>query len=195
MLGGGSEREWLEPLDREGNRRVDNLGIADQVIGSHQGPYAGLNLVNPQPGMEYQWMLNPSRPRASHADLLAIHAVGGAIVKEDDPEFAMFQKIPSAEGTALDTQTVYRELVLVKIPESRMNERRRELQEKNARMLRRGPEETFVQGASIDEQERYHQRGPTRFRRADHRSEFQHDGRTAEISMPDSGVVKTEHLE
>ncbi len=62
-------------------------------------------------------------------------------------------------------------------------------------MLRKGPEESFVGGASFDEQERYQNRGPTRFRRSDHRSEFKHDGATTEISMPDTGVVKTEHLE
>ena len=196
MLGGGADRDWLEPLDREGNRNAEAMDITEQVVGCHQGPYAGLNLVNPQPGMEYQWMMNPGRPGAHHANLLAIHALGATIVKDDDPEFALYQKLPEMQtGTAIDTITVYKELVLVKIPSEKMAARRRENLEQNQRILRRGPEEAFVRGAGAEEQDRYQERGPTRFRRTDHRSEFKSDGRTTEISMPDSGVVRTEHIE
>ena len=140
-------------------------------------------------------MMNPARPGANHADLLAIHALGATIVKDEDPEFALYQKLPSLMSGAIDTATVYKELVLVKIPESRMAERRQENLELNQRLLRRGPEEAFVGGASAEERERYQERGPTRFRRTDHRSEFKSDGTTTDISMPDSGVVRTEHIE
>ena len=57
-LGGGSDREWIERLSSEGNRTNHGLPVDGEVVGCHVGPYAGLNLVNPQPGYEYIWMLN-----------------------------------------------------------------------------------------------------------------------------------------
>ena len=193
-LGGGSNREWLEPLDSEGNRNPD-IPIEDQVIGDHAGSYAGLNLFGAQPGFEYQWCLNPSRPGGGPGDSHAIHAIGGQVVKDEDPEFAAFTKMEGMEASGVDTNTIFRELCLVRIPAERQRRRMQENLEKNNRMLRKGPEESFVNRASIDERERYSGRGPTRFALRDHQTNFNHDRDTVEVSLPDSGIVRTENIQ
>jgi len=194
MLGGGSQREWLEPLDAEGNRRSDDLPIDGQLVGCHIGDYAGLNLVNPQPGFEYEWLLNPATARNSTAASLQIHSLGGQIVSEGDPEFAAFKLMEGLESTPLDTSTMYKELVLVRIPVERQRARMAKIEEKNKKMLRRGPEESFVGRASALESERYSGRGPTRFALRSHQTDFKHDSDSVEVSLPDSGIVRTETI-
>jgi len=194
-LGGGSDREWIEPLNAEGNRVGHGVNTELNVVGCHVGPYAGLNLVNPQPGYEYIWMLNPSRSGASPADSLQIHVVGGQVVKEADPEFAAFMAMEGMDASPLDTSTMYKELVLVRIPAEKQLKRQQDNDAKNQRMLRRGPEESFVGRASHTESERYSGRGPTRFALRDHQTQFNHDRDTVEVSLPDSGIVRTEHIE
>lgn len=194
MLGGGMDREWLEPLDSEGNRNPD-IPIQDRVVGCHVGPYAGLNLYNPLPGYEYEWLLNPSRSGASPADSLQIHEIGGTVVKEGDQEFAAFTVMEGMEASPMDTSTIFRELVLVRIPSEVQHARMQANLEKNNRMLRRGPEESFVGKASSLENERYSGRGPTRFALRDHQTEFKHGSDTVEVSLPDSGIVRTENID
>ncbi len=191
MWGGGLDLEWLEHLDAEGNRT--NIPTEKRIVGNPVGPYAGLNVCDPQPGFEYQWMLNPSRPGANPADSLAIHVIGGVVVTSEDPEFAAFKKLEGMGAGALDTSTLYKELVLVKIPEEMQARRRQENLEKNARMLRKDPADSFVAGTSALESERYSGRGPTRFALRGHQTEFTHGLDTAEVSLPDSGIVKTEN--
>ena len=197
MLGGGSQREWLEPLDSEGNRRGHDLLVEGRMVGCHLGNFAGLNVCDPQPGFEYEWMMNPSREGANIADGMRIQQLGGQVVKDGDPEFAAFKHMEGmGGGTSLDTSTIYKELVLVRIPAERQRARLAAINEKNKRMLRRGPEETFVGGASeLEQSSRYNERGPTRFAMGDHRTEFKHDRDTVEVSLPNSGIVRTEHNE
>jgi hypothetical protein len=194
MLGGGSDREWLEPLDAEGNRNPD-LPIEDRVVGCHVGPYAGLNLYNPQPGFEYEWLLNPEGSLGGPAASLAIHEIGGQVVREGDPELAVFKTMEGMGASATDTSTIFKELILVRIPEERQRARMQAHLEKNNRMLRKGPEESFVGKASYLEGERYSGRGPTRFALRDHQTEFKHDRDTVEVSLPDSGIVRTENID
>jgi hypothetical protein len=195
MLGGGFDRSWLEGLDSEGNRNPE-IGVENRVVGCHVGPYAGLNIYDAQPGWEYQWMLNPSRSGAGPADSLLIHEIGGTVVSEGDPEFAAFNSMEGMEASPLDTSQMFRELVLVKIPQERQAQRRRENMEKNARMLRAGPEESFVNRASdLEREPRYNDRGPTRFAMRGHQTQFNHDRDTVEVSLPDSGIVRTENIE
>ncbi len=59
MIGSGSDRKWLTPLDTQGNANPGSLGVEDDVTGCHAGAYSGLNVCNAQPGFEYQWPLNP----------------------------------------------------------------------------------------------------------------------------------------
>ncbi len=92
----------------------------------------------------------------------------------------------------MDTSTIFRELVLVKIPAEVQAARMLANTEKNNRMLRKGPEESFVNQASHEERERYSGSGPTRFAMRDHQTEFKHGHDTVEVSIPDSGIVRTE---
>ena len=193
-LGGGNDRSWLEPLDSEGNRNPD-LGIEHRVVGCHVGPYAGLNVYDPQPGFEYQWMLNPEGNMGGPAASLQIHTIGGQVVKDGDQEFAAFKVMEGMQATGTDTSSIFNEVILVRIPEARQRQRQQENLEKNARMLRKGPEESFVNRASHDERERYSGRGPTRFALRDHQTEFNHDRDTVEVSLPDSGIVRTENID
>ena len=57
ILGGGADREWLEPLDEVGNREPDDDVEVDfeKMIGCHTGVFSGLNVYDPQPGFEYIW--------------------------------------------------------------------------------------------------------------------------------------------
>jgi hypothetical protein len=195
MLGGGMDLGWCERLDSDGNRNP-HMGVEEGVVGCHVGVYAGLNLYNAQPGNEYQWMMNPSRMGSSPADSLQIHQLGGSVVQGDDPEYAAFNKMEGMQASPLDTSNIFNELVLVRIPEARMAERRRENVEKNAKMLRAGPEESFVSRASDRERdERYQGRGPTRFAMRGHQTQFNHDRDTVEVSLPDSGIVRTENMD
>ena len=191
MLGGGSDREWIETLDSEGNRNP-GLDVEEHMIGCHVGPYSGLNVFNPQPGFDYEWLMNPSRSGGGPADAIAIQILQGQIVKEEDPEFAAFRAMDGMENVPLDTSTMFRELVLVRIPEEVQHARRKETADKNAKMLRKGPEESFVNSASAAERERYSGRGPTRFAMRGHQTEFTHGRDTVEVSLPDSGIVRTE---
>ena len=196
MLGGGSQREWLEPLDSEGNRQGHDLLVEGRMVGCHLGNFAGLNVVDPQPGFEYEWMMNPARDGASPSDGMRIHQVGGQVVKDGDSEFAAFKHMEGmGDSSPLDTSTIYKELVLVRIPAEKQRARLQAISDKNKRMLRKGPEESFVSNASAQESERYSGYGPTRFARSDHRTEFKHDRDVAELSLPDSGIVRTEHIE
>ena len=190
-LGGGSDREWLESLDSEGNRNPD-LPIEDRVIGSHVGPYAGLNLFNARPGFEYEWLLNPSRSGGHPADALMIHQIGGEVVKDGDQEYAAFKTMEGMQSEGVDTNTVFNELVLVRIPVEAQRQRMQKHQDANNRMLRKGPEESFVNQASHEERERYSGSGPTRFAMRDHKTEFKHGQSTVEVSIPDSGIVRTD---
>jgi hypothetical protein len=196
MLGGGADRSWLEPLDAEGNRRND-LPVEDQMIGCHLGNFAGLNVLNPQPGFEYEWMLYPPTARNSTAASLEIGRLGGSMVREGDPEYAAFSEMEGMQGSAIDTAVVYNnELVLVRIPVEKQRARMAAIEEKNQRMLRKGPEDAFVGGASgLEQSPRYNERGPTRFAMRDHQTEFKHDRDTVEISIPSSGIVRTGNIE
>lgn len=193
MLGGGGERDWLIPLDPQGNKSMEADGIFENTVGCHTGLFAGLNIINPQPGYEYQWMLNPSRMGADVSDSLAIHELGGIVVVADDPEFAAYQKMQGMDASPLDTSTVFKELVLVRVPEARMRQRREAQVEANLRQLRGGPEESFVSKASAEEIQAG-QGAPTRFRSRRHQTEFQEGGQTRELSVPDTGIVRTDDV-
>jgi hypothetical protein len=117
------------------------------------------------------------------------------VVKEDDPEFAAFKVMEGMEASPLDTSTMYKELVLVRIPAETQRKYQQENQDKNNKMLRKGPAESFVNRASQAEFERYSGRGPTRFALSDHQTQFNHDRDTAEVSLPDSGIVRTENID
>ncbi len=195
-FGGGADRGWLIPLDAEGNRPSEHLGVEERVIGSHAGVYAGLNLANPQPGMEYKWMIDPNRAgtfdSSAHAQ---IQQARGRIVKKGDPAYAVQAALAGEmEPAELDSNVTYNELCLVEIREEDIREQHEANAALNQRRLRRGPEEAFVNQGSQGESEYSGGRGPTRFRLQDHHSELQSDGRAEEIITPDAGIVQTQRI-
>ncbi len=196
MLGGGSDRKWLVPLDTRGNAQLGSQGVEGEIVGSHTGDYAGLNVRNPQPGYEYQWPLNPMGQNGNFdpAAMHKIHQMGGEMVKEGDPEMAVYRLFQNGlEAAPLDSNTVYRELCLVRIPSAVMQRKREEQNDLNLRRLRRGPEEQYVRQASQSEGQ-YSSQGPTRFRLSTHHSELQSGGKMTDILTPDADVVQSENV-
>ncbi len=63
------DREWLEPINLEGNANCQSLdGFYVDVVGCHRGPFEGLNIANPQRGLVCQWggsIRATSSPRAA----------------------------------------------------------------------------------------------------------------------------------
>jgi hypothetical protein len=189
MLGGGREI-WMTPLDPEGNVDLSEEGIFENSIGNHTGDFIGLNVVNPLPGFEYLWLLNPNRQGAHMGDALAIQRLRGHIVGSEDPEFAALTKIEGVDKSFLDSCASFRELVLVRIPEEVIRKRREEEAEANMRMLKSGPAEEFVSKAGQLERQLYGNKGPTRFRKSDHSTYFNEGGQDGQPYLPDSGIVK-----
>lgn len=191
MLGGGTE-QWMTPLDPEGNADLSAHGVFENSLGCHEGDFIGLNVVNPQPGFEYLWLLNPNRQGAGMGDQLAISRLRGHIVTSEDPEFSALEKIEGVDKQFLDTCSSFRELVLVRVPEEVIRAKREQEHQTNLDMLKSGPAEAFVEQADPLERSLYGNKGPTRFSRSTHMTEFDEGGQTKELHTPDSGIVKTE---
>jgi hypothetical protein len=189
---GGTEDQWLIPLDPKGNVDLSSEGIFENILGCHVGDFIGLNIANPLPGYEYQWMLNPNRRGAGMGDALAISRLQGHILTADDPEFAVLKQIEGGDKSFLDTCSSFRELVPVRIPEEVIRQKREQEAEANLRMLKGGPAEDFVSRAHPLEHQMYGNKGPTRFRQSTHQTEFDEGGRTKELHQPDSGIVKVD---
>ena len=181
MQGGGYDREWYAPLTTEGVKEMD---IFEETVGCHTGPYAGLNVANPQPGYEYCWQINDPR------EILRSKMQGGTVVQGSDPEFSVYQNEDPTQ-TPLDTSQLYKELVLIRTPIETVRERRLKEQQR-AEVMARGSVSDFMDQASPAEADygRRDGRGPTRLTRADHSIEHETDGRTEEIWSPSSGIVR-----
>jgi len=183
MQGGGYDREWYAPLTPEGNRVTEDA--LDDTIGCHTGPYAGLNVPNPQPGYEYCWQLNTPR------EVYRSELWGGEVVQGEDPEFAAYREDP--DQTTVDTSRLYNELVLIRTPIEKVRARQLEEQRRAEEMVF-GSGEDFVDRASALEAD-YGRRGGrrdglTRFHRGDHRTEVETDGKTTEFVTPEGGRVR-----
>lgn len=138
MLGGGSDRLDLEPLNFEGNRELDNL---EASYGCHAGEYAGLNIFNPQPNFVYSWANDNDRDR------LLVRQRGGQIVQAGDPEMAAYKAMVGHGQTDLDSaQTGYPGILLVRTP-IEIERRRREEEDRRRQALLRGggAEATYIQ--------------------------------------------------
>ena len=191
MLGGGTE-QWMTSLDPEGNTDMTQHGVYDYTIGCHEGDFVGLNVRNPQPGSEYIWMLNPNRAGSNMGDALAIQRLQGHIVTGEDPEFSAMEGMEGVDKQFLDTCSSFRELVLVRIPEEVIREKREKECKANIDMITSGPAETFVEQADPLERQLYGNKGPTRFSQSTHITEFDEGGQTKELHTPDSGIVRSE---
>ena len=186
ILGGGADREWLEPLDEEGNKdpgyEVDD--DFDDMVGCHTGNFFGLNVFNPEPGVEYVWERNTDR------DKLRCIREGGRMVDANDREFAAVRHVLGAsEGAPLDSLNIFNDVVLFKYPESAIRRKREQEQEK-ARNRMRGGAQAFADRAT--EAERAISPGrATRFARADHRQDYEDtSGNLVDQWSPDSGIIE-----
>lgn len=186
VLGGGADREWLEPLDPEGNRDpgYEEEDEFDSMVGCHTGNYFGLNVYNPEPGFEYVWERNTDRDK-----LRAIQS-GGRMVDANDREFAAVRSVLGAnEGAPLDSLNVYNDVVLFKYPESAIR-RKREQEQTKARNMIRGGERSFVDRATAAEREMSPGRA-TRFARSDHRADLEDaQGNLVDQWAPDRGIIE-----
>lgn len=187
-ISGGGAREWLQPQDAEGNLRPED-GHLD-IRGCHKGFYTGLNVVNPQPGMEYQWALNNPN------QLMMARQRGWRQVQSDDPELsayraAVYGEDDSDQPTSLDSTDVVNELVLMRIPADKLSIIRDDQEKTRKAMLRGGSHNAFVRGARADEIETGHGR-PTRFVAPQHSVTVEEGGRPVDQWTPDRQGISEE---
>ena len=165
MLGGGSDRLDLEPLNFEGNRDLDNL---DASYGCHAGDSAGLNVFNPQVGFVYSWANDNARDR------LLVRQRGAQIVQSGDPEMAAYQSMIGHTATDLDSaQTGYPGVILVRTPiEIERRRRGEEAQRRRALLRGGGAESSYIQSGLRNPEEATARasagRTSLRFARRDH---------------------------
>lgn len=181
MLGGGYDREWYASLSEDGIRDMD---IPEETIGCHVGPYAGLNVANPQEGFSYTWQINDPR------EVLRSRMMGGVVVQGSDPEFSVYNTTDDNQ-TPLDSSQLYKEVVLIRTPIEKVREQA--LREKQAaEVMALGSIQDYTDKASALEADygRQDGRGSTRFPGQEHALEFETDGKTEAIWTPESGIVR-----
>jgi hypothetical protein len=180
MQGGGHDLSWYESLNESGSRDLD---IPEESLGCHVGPYAGLNIVNPQPNFEYSWANNDPR------DVLRVRARGGQVVQGDDPEYAAYRVLEDSTNSPIDSANLYQDCILIRTPIEKVRERRDE-ESNRAEVSARGSVDDFTDRASALEADYGKHRGPTRFSRSEHMMEWEEDGRVEAMWSPESGIVR-----
>ena len=186
-FGGKVDREWLEPVDSDGNSPSEEDADYGHTVGCHTGNHMFLNIHNPLPGYHYVW------ERKNANDLRRAVLKGGQVVKSDDPEMTAADRAAGADiVTSLDSLAEYNELQLVRYPEEAMRKIREAESNKAAKMLR-GGDESFVNSATAGEMApEWNPRGvKTRFATSQHRTEFKGDGgETVDQWTPDKGILE-----
>lgn len=163
-LGGGRSNFAMTPVRHDGrSRKFERIGDID-IVGSHTGDYVGLNVANPQGGQVYQWVRNDSTARMIEMQK------GGQPVLQGDPEFPAYQlglsDDDSDRPTALDTATVFKDVVLFRYTEDNMAERHRQDAQRAEQAISRAGDQ-FLHGASPAELASS-QGSRTRFARREH---------------------------
>ncbi len=190
---GGGAQEWLQELTPEGN--IVTEGDLD-IRGCHKGFYTGLNVVNPQPGFEYQWPLNNLR------SIQLARQRGWRQVQGDDPEMAGFRTSimgdhdDSDQVTPLDTSDVFQDVVLMRIPSEQLGEIREGQANDRKASLQGGGTSAYLHGARHDEIMSGHGR-TTRFAHAHHGVELTEGGQVVGQWQPDpesrpKGIISEE---
>lgn len=181
-MGGGKDRRWLTELTPEGNIRTDDPNL-DSMVGCHKDQFVHLNILNPQPGMEYCWVRNTGR------DKMLYRQKGYRVVGADDPEMAAMNQVMADGPTPLDSSDVYGDVILMKAPAEAVRQIRGREQAKAQAQMRGGAADYADKAAAIEEQL---SRGlPPRFRRRDHILEFK-DGQenTVDVWQPEDGIIR-----
>lgn len=189
-LSGGGNNEWLQELTHDGN--LPSEGDLN-IQGCHRGHYTVLNIVNPQPGFEYQWPANNPR------ELMSARRRGWRQLQEDDPEMTglrtaiMGDLEDSDMPTQLDTTDLFQDVIPMKTTSENLARLRQENEDKRKAMLRGGAE-AFVRGSRSDEIMAGQGR-PTRFADQRHSLEFDEDGRIVDQWTPQTqpkGIITKE---
>ncbi len=159
MIGGGSDRSDLKPYDPEAFLESDD---PDAMMGCHVGRFAGLNILNPQPGFVYAHA-DSSRDGVMQARLQKYQ-----VVSKEDPEKAGYLKMSGYDHQDLDSaSTGYPGLVLVRRSAEDERQIREEEQVRRDDLFRSGNSEAgFVSGATAAEIQAKGQR----FKLDDHRT-------------------------
>jgi hypothetical protein len=180
--GGGGDRSWLTPLAPDSTRQEDDYA-GFQVIGTHTGRHADLNVPNPQPGFVY------IHERATRPDIRNAKMRGGHVVQAEDPEFVSAAAWESTDkATPLDTASVRDDVVLVRYSEESIR-RVRDEEQRLAQEQMRGGAEDFA--SRVTAMEQHMSRGlPTRFKGREHRMDFV-DGKDQVVDTwtPDRGII------
>lgn len=183
MAGGGHDLSWYEPLNPNGSRDLDT---AEETLGCHVGPYAGLNVVRPQPGFAYSWINNDPR------DKLRSRHNGAQVVQAEDPEYSAYTEFGDDYNTPLDTSQLYQDVILVRTPIEKVRERR-EAEARKAELQARGSVDDYLSRASDLEAEygtRNDGAGPTRLVGRNHSIEYEADGKPESFWTPNTGIVR-----
>ncbi len=181
MIGGGRDRSDLESYNPDS---FDESSDPNAMLGCHVGGFAGLNIVNPQPGRHYAWADDSPRGR-----MRSLHK-GYIQVAADSPELAGYHHMLGHDHMDLDSaNTGFHGVVLVW--RSTKDEKRVRAEEQVLRddLLRSGAsEETFLKGATAQEIEQ----GGSRYKRPEHRSyTTAGEGENSEVTSSwtyDSGI-------
>ncbi len=144
MIGGGSDRSDLNPYDPEAFLESDD---PNDMMGCHVGRFAGLNIMNAQPGFIYAWA-DSSRDGITLAKLN-----GYQVVSKEDPERAGYLKMSGFDHQDLDSaSTGYSGLVLVRRSAKDERQVREEEQVRRDDLFRSGNSEAgFLGGATAAE--------------------------------------------
>ncbi len=185
-LSGGRSMFAFSPVREDGRtRKYDNVPSDTNIIGTHNGDYAGLNVLNPEPGKYYQWA-----KRTPEARMREAQKSGRPVTASDNAAPAYTLGLVTDESdtpTPLDTAQVYQDVVLFEYDEDIIAARRREESEASLRAIREADRE-FLHGASAAELATSPQR--TRFAQRRHSLQMQ-DGAGGVVNQwsPDQGIL------
>lgn len=186
-LGGGADREWLEPLNEAGSRQGDGSAAYDDLTGCHIGNSEILNVTGLRPGFVPIWEKNePGNVRSCLRR-------GGIVVTDDMPEGAFIKDLGAGQSTKLDSAYTHQDVILVLYPEEKIRAIREEEQRKAQAMLRSGSDE-FLTRVTAAERMYSQQRGniPTRYAESQHQmtvTDDRREGRVVDEWSPEHGIL------
>ena len=186
-IGGGRSNFAMTPVRRDGKtREFENMDHNIEVIGCHTGDSAGLNVANPIPGMQYQWVRNDATARMLEGQKGGSPVLAG---DEDFPAYELGLGGGSERPTPLDTSTAYKDVVLFRYREEDIAERRRQDAKRAERMVS-GASDEYLHGASPAELASS-QGARTRFARRQHTLQMQDEGGAVQRQWtPELGILE-----
>ncbi len=143
MTGGGRDRSDLQSYDPERYLQSDD---PNEMMGCHVGRFAGLNVMNAQPGRFYSWA------DESRQGIIQARLKHWKIVQPDDPERAGYTAMLGHDHQEIDSASSgYPGLVLVWRSAEDERQIRDEEDANRQNLLRSGPDEAYLRGGSAME--------------------------------------------